>query len=305
MGDAVQAIPPDQVRIQMIAVLLLSAATCLGIWALGEILVQKADQWHKRFLAEAEYELEDMLLQMPGASMLNYSFIVAGVAGVLSFLFFGSMGDNWNWKVGVVFGAVTFGGFVWLSRLLLRFLRKRRLERFNDQLEEALMSMSNSLKAGFSITQAIEMVVKQNKHPISLEFKLMLQQTHLGVSLDEALQNMNKRVASEDFQLVSSAIATARQTGGDLTGVFDRLATMIRERLRIQRRIRTLTAQGRLQGMVLGALPLVLLAVLYMLDADLVRGFFTKPLGVLLFFIVIILDVCGFLVIRKIVAIDI
>ena len=116
---------------------------------------------------------------------------------------------------------------------------------------------------------------------------------------------MTKRVESEDFYLVANAIITARQTGGDLTGVFDRLATMIRERLRIKRRIMTLTAQGRLQGIVLGSLPLVLLGILYLMDPEMIRNFFTQPIGIFLFFVVIMLEIGGFLVIRKIVNIDI
>ena len=292
-------------QIQRVCVLALGVATFLGVWSFGEIAIDRLGKWRRSFLAEAEYELEDMLLQAPAAKMLNYSLVIAAVSGLLAFLFFGSLGGTWNWKAGLLFGAGAVGGVIFLSRFTLGFLKKRRLERFNDQLEEALSSMSNSLKAGFSITQAVEMVIKQNRHPISIEFKLMLQQTHLGMSFDEALHNMATRVQSEDFYLVATSIITARSTGGDLTGVFDRLAQLIRERLRIQRRVRTLTAQGRLQGIVLGSLPMLLLLVLFFLDPELVKGFFTQPIGVALFLVVVVLELCGFLVIRKIVTIDI
>ncbi len=288
------------------ALYLAALAVGLGVWSVGSLLLAGIDHWRRRFLEDAEFEMEEMLLQIPAATVLNYSLLAAAAAAVIAFLVTAPGAEGFNWQLGLLFGVAAFVLVLVLSRFFLRFLRKRRLEKFNDQLEDALMSMSNALKAGFSIHQAIEMVIKQNKNPISLEFKLMIQQTQLGMSFDDALKNMAKRVESEDFNLVASATSTARQTGGDLTGVFDRLADMIRERLRIQRRIRTLTAQGRLQGLVLGGLPMILLLILYfVVDKQLVRGFFSHPVGILLFIVVIFLEIGGFLTIRKIVNIDI
>ena len=275
------------------------------VYSIGCIFQNQWLKWQRQYLEEAEYELDEMLLAMPASQVLNYALGIAGVVAVGAFLVFSNMGRGFNWQIGLLFAVLAFVAVVFLSRFALRLLKARRLERFNEQLEEALMSMSNSLKAGFSISQAIDLVVKQNKQPISIEFKLMMQQVHLGMTLDQALMNMAERVQSEDFYLVASSISTARQTGGDLTGIFERLAIMIRERQRIQRRIRTLTAQGRLQGTVLGALPMLLLIILYLMDPTLVANFFTKPVGIALFLVVIVLEVCGFLVIRKVVSIDI
>ena len=249
--------------------------------------------------------MEDMLIQVPAAQILNVSLISGSSLGAIAGLYAAHSEDGWNFYIGGIVFLIFLVGAVFFSKWLLKFLKARRLDKFNDQLEDALMSMSNALKAGFSINQAIEMIVKQNKNPISLEFKLMLQQTHLGITFDDALKNMSKRVGSEDFQLVTSAIITARQTGGDLTGVFDRLAALIRERLRIQRRIRTLTAQGRLQGLVLGCLPMLLMLILWFLDKDLLKNFFGTPIGIVLFIVVILLEIGGFWVIKKIVTIDI
>ena len=283
-----------------------AVAVGVGVFAMGELLVRGIEQWRRRFLEEAEMELQEMLMQMPAAQVLHYSLLVAVGLAVLAFVLMAPGRDRFNWQFGLTAAAVVFVTAMILSRSVLKWLRQQRLSKFNDQLEEALLSMSNALKAGFSINQAVEMVVKQNNNPISLEFKLMIQQTQLGMSFDDALRNMARRVQSEDFTLVASAISTARQTGGDLTGVFARLAAMIRERLRIQRRIRVLTAQGRLQGTVLGLLPMALLAILYFfVDPELVRNFFGNPIGLVLFGVVVVLEVCGYLVIRKIVNIDI
>jgi tight adherence protein B len=288
-----------------LAVLLAGLCAFAAVWAIGDLVSRFLQEWQRRYVERTEAEMQEMLLQTPAAKLFRW--VMAG-AGLVAFLTFGAVstaGRGWNWQSGAIMAVLVFLMLVATSRVIMTLLRKRRLERFNDQLEEALMSMSNSLKAGFSITQAIDLVIRQGHQPIAIEFRLMIQQTQLGMTFDDALRNMADRVNSEDFRLVASAISTARLTGGDLTGIFDRLAALIRERLRIQRRIRSLSAQGRLQGWVLGSLPLLLLAVLFMLDPKMVIGFFSQPLGIVLFLIVLALEFAGFWTIKKIVTIDI
>lgn len=287
-------------------VMLLTALCVAALaWFLIDVAGTLLGRWRERAESEAESQMQDMLMMMPAARYINLALTAAGVTALFVFLIITAFFSDWNWKVGGILGLVAFVGVVLGSRFLLQFLKKQRLDRFNDQLEEALMGMSNSLKAGFSIMQSIEMVVKQGRNPISVEFKLMVQQVQLGMSIDEALRNMAERVKSEDFFLVVSAISTARQTGGDLTGIFERLSAMIRERLRIQRRIRSITAMGRLQGLVLALVPVVMFLVLAVIDPTLVAGFFGSLPGLAMFTLVVLLLASGFAVIRKIVNIDI
>ncbi len=275
-----------------------------AVFALGDLITRTSDRLKAKYIEQTEMELEEMLIQLPAKRLINHSLIIAGLLAFFMFIVGSLAGRSFSPQSGAMLGIITFAGILGACRGLIILLKKRRLEKFNDQLEDALLSMSNALKAGFSITQAIEMVIKQNLQPISIEFKLMLQQTKLGMTFDQALQNMAERVNSEDFFLVSTAIATARQTGGDLTGIFDRLAALIRERLRIQRKITSMTAQGRLQGIVLGLLPLVLLLVFFVLDPSLIQ-FFSTPKGIILLIIVLLLETFGYLTIRKIMSIDI
>jgi tight adherence protein B len=182
---------------------------------------------------------------------------------------------------------------------------------FNDQLEDALSSMSSSLKAGFSINQALEVVAEENKRPISVEFRLLVQEIRLGVPLDEALQKMVDRLECPDMELVSTAIITARQTGGELTAILDRLASVIRERMRINQRLRALTAQGRMQAYMIAAMPGLLLLAMSYIAPDMMSNFFNAtvanviPIGILLIIGAFILVVIGFFVIKKITTIDI
>lgn len=285
--------------------ILAAGAVGIGAWVMGDFALRAFGRWRTRLQSEAEFELTEMLYQLPARAFINYSMGAAVGGGIGMTLLVLVLSGPWSWKPAVALGLLTSGLVLFSSRFCLRLLRRQRLERFNDQLEESLMGMSNSLKAGFSIIQAIEMVIRQNRQPISIEFNLMLQQTKLGMSFDDALKNMAARVHSEDFDLVGNAIRTARVTGGDLTGIFDRLAAMIRERRRIQRRVMTLTAQGRLQGRILGALPMLLMLVLFFMDPSLIKSFLSQPLGIVLLLFVIVLETCGFLVIRRIVNIDI
>ena len=174
-----------------------------------------------------------------------------------------------------------------------------------QQLEDALLSISGSLKAGFSINQALEVVANENRKPLSSEFSLLMHEIHLGVSLDEALDKMVSRLNCQDFELVAIAIVTARQTGGELTSILERLASVIRERVRITGRVKALTAQGRMQAVIIGLMPWALFCGMMYIASDMMMNFFSTLPGILCIVLVILLDLTGFLVIRKITTIDI
>ena len=192
-----------------------------------------------------------------------------------------------------------------IPRFILKYLKKRRLMMFNLQLEDALGMISGALKAGFSINQAIETVAELNTHPVSVEFRLLLQETQLGVPLDQALENMSRRLESDDFELVATAISTARQTGGELTTTLERVAALIRERVKITQKVKSLTAMGRLQAVMIGAMPLFLLFALSKISPQMMESFFHSAVGIVALAVVLILDVIGFLVIKKITTIEV
>ena len=123
--------------------------------------------------------------------------------------------------------------------------------------------------------------------------------------MDDALDNMSKRIGSDDFELVSTAVITARQTGGELTGTLERLAGLIRERMRINNKLKAMTSMGRLQALMIGCMPFLLLWGMYYVSPGMVSGFFNTPVGYIAMLVVIILDIVGFLVIKKITTIDV
>lgn len=257
------------------------------------------------YAVDTARQFEDLFLFIPSRRIVDMARIAALTMFALFFFLFGSFHSTQGLITGLVFGCIAAAGAVFSPRLLLRILKQRRVERFNRQLVDGLMGMSNALRAGFSILQAFEVVAKENSRPISEEFNLFLHQVRVGVRVEDALHQLDQRVGSEDLSLMINSIETARQTGGNLTEVFDQIANTIRDRIRMQGRIRSMTSQGRMQAVVVGAMPLLLLLALSILDPGMIRHFLGSAVGLSLLILVGVLELAGFLVIRKIVNVDI
>lgn len=257
------------------------------------------------YAQETASAFEDLFLFVPARRVAELGWGLCGVVFLLVFLVAGGLQSFDKAMQASVAGAVFALPVLRVPRLLLRFLKVRRLRKFNVQLVEALGGMSNSLKAGFSITQSFETIARDGENPIAQEFGALLQQTRVGVSFSDALVNLQERVGSDDLTLVCLAVETARQTGGNLTGIFEQIAATIRERFRIENRIQTLTAQGKLQGIVVGAMPLIIAAALMIVDPEMMIPFLRSLLGLAIILIVGVLLTCGGLLIRKIVRIDV
>src|SRR5258706_6887906 len=181
-----------------------------------------------------------------------------------------------------------------------------RLRQFNKQLPDTVTLIANALRAGSSFLQAIELVVRESRPPISIEFGRVIREVNLGLPFDLALENMVKRVKSADFELMATAIAIQHQVGGNLAEILDSIAFTIRERIRIKGEIRTLTAQQRLSGYVVGALPFFLALFIFLAAPTFFDPMFIKPpeflgipLGIILLMIALGAMGAGFYFIRK------
>ena len=188
---------------------------------------------------------------------------------------------------------------------LARWLDERRRARFNRQLPEALATMSNALRAGFSISQAFDSVIDLDEKPVSEEFMILRQQLRIGMSFEDALESMAQRVGSDDLTLVTTAILISRKTGGNVTEIFDKISETIRGRMKIEMKVRTLTAQGRLQGAIVSAMPLFLGLVMTAIKPSLMIPFFCSFAGIVSVAVVVVLIAVGWLAIRKIIKIDV
>jgi tight adherence protein B len=200
-----------------------------------------------------------------------------------------------------VFGLFTavLGGY--LPLFGLRRARMKRLNKFNGQIGDALVIMANAMRSGFSFLQAMDMVCKELPAPISKDFGSALQEMNWGTPTEEALLNMASKTNSEDLELVITAVMIQRQVGGNLAEVLDSIASTIRERVRIKGEIKTLTAQGRISGLVIGLLPIFLTAAIYFISPEYIKVLFVNKIGLLLVFIAVMSQVLGLTIISKIV----
>ena len=223
-----------------------------------------------------------------------------------------------GWLIASLF-ALCFGGVAWYftsdikikagwqngESPLAKWLDRRRREKFNIQLPEALATMSNALRAGFSISQAFESVVETGDKPMCEEFAILQQQLKIGMSFDDALESMSERVGSDDLTLVTTAILISRKTGGNVTEIFDKISNTIRGRLKIERKVKTLTAQGRFQGMIVSAMPILLGIGMTAIKPDMMIPFLCSWVGLGAVVGVFVLITLGWMMIRKIIKIDV
>ena len=183
---------------------------------------------------------------------------------------------------------------------------------FNKQLPDTITLIANALRAGSSFLQAIELVVRESRPPISTEFGRVIREVNLGLPFEQALENMVRRVRSDDLELMATAISIQHQVGGNLAEILDSIAYTIRERVRIKGEIRTLTAQQRLSGYVVGFLPIALAGFLFVAAPGFMDPMFLNPpavlglpAGVVILIFGGFMMFIGFMFIRKIVDIEV
>jgi len=187
----------------------------------------------------------------------------------------------------------------------LLWRRKRRLKAFASQLPDALEMISRTLRAGQSLGFGFNMVSTEMPMPISKEFGRVFEEQNLGIPIDETLRNMTERIPNLDLKFFVTALILQRQTGGDLAEILDKIGSLIRDRFRIWGQVQALTGEGRLSGVVLLALPFVLLVAVYQLNPDYIMVLFNDPLGTKMLAVGALMQVAGALVIRKIVNIKV
>lgn len=189
--------------------------------------------------------------------------------------------------------------------LLVGIKTAKRMKAFNGQLGDALILIANSLRTGYSFMQAADMVAQEMRPPISTEFSRTVKEMNLGITMENSLENLAKRIDSDDLDLVLTAVLIQRQVGGNLSEVLDNIAKTIRERVRIRGEIRTLTAQGRISGVIVSLLPLGLGLVIYAMNPEYIRLLFVHPAGKLMLGVAVVGQMIGIMIIRRIVNIEV
>jgi tight adherence protein B len=195
-------------------------------------------------------------------------------------------------------------GFCW-PQVMVKTLIGGRIRKFESQLADALTLIASSLRSGYSFLRAVQVVAQEMPEPIAEEYRRVVAESNLGVPTEQALGHMVERVPSYDLDLVVTAVNIQLQVGGNLAQILDTIASTIRERVRNQREIAALTAEGKLSGFVCAGMPPIMAAIMTTLNPDYMKPLFSESLGLMMIGIALALQILGALVIKKMLAIDV
>jgi tight adherence protein B len=251
--------------------------------------------YEQSYMDGAERTLDAIYLTIPPQHVMYLSLVSFAI---LALLF------TWltkNFLVGTAFGLIGLG----LPKFLLWRLKKARDRKFDHQLVGALANLGNSLKAGFSLPQALDLLAREMPNPMHQEMGLVVREMQVGVSLEDALAHLYERMPSQDLDLIISSILISRDVGGNLTEIFDNIAYTIRERHRIEGKVRALSSQGKLQGFIIMCMPPGIALALSYIAPNMIRPLYTTGIGWALMALIGVLLACGMWMIYKIVAIEI
>lgn len=248
----------------------------------------------KKYLANISKELLRAGLVMRGEEYFTAVVVLTGGLVILGYLL--SQDVFWALLLGM-------GGLV-APKIFLNNLKAKRLKQLNFQIGDALITIANSLRAGFGFMQAMDLVSKEMPDPIAAEFRRALREIQLGATMDYALLTMAQRVQSEDLDLVVTAVLVQRQVGGNLAEVLENISETIRDRIRLAGEIKTLTAQGKISGIIIGLLPICLFVILFLINRDYALILFKHQVGLVLIASGFISQAIGFILIKRIVNIE-
>ena len=261
-------------------------------WVLGQLgrLSPRKNRIH-----EIQSNLVKADLMMRAEEYIGLTLFVGVVSYTVIFL----LSDSF--LLGIVGGAVGLS----LPGMIVNSKKGKRSQAMTDQLPESLNILSSGLRAGFSFPQALSVVVREIEGPLSREFSRLLRENRLGKPMDEALNDLLKRIENDDLEMLVTALQIQRQVGGNLAEVLDSISHTIRERVRIKGEIRSLTAEGRFSAIILSLLPVAMVLLLLVINPEYLLTLLDDIIGIVLIIGAVIMQIIGVLIIRKIVAIDV
>ncbi len=277
-----------------LAVLFFFVSTFVLALYVFSIVTKALEVYEEKYATKGTATLGDMFMFISPAQLMTITLIIAFVLSMLGFVIFGWFGAIILFGIGFV---LPFKG--------IALLRKRRIARFNVQLVDSLSQMSAAFKAGLTLQQAMESIAREVPAPLGQEYGLTIKELKLGLPVEEALENLNKRVGSEDLDLVVTATNVARKLGGNMAEMYEIIAATIRERFRLEGKIKALTSQGKMQAWVVGLMPLFLGIVMNAMRPDLMGPFLRSTFGKIVIAIIIVMEIMGIWLIYKIVDIDV
>lgn len=253
------------------------------------------ESYEERFVEGADRSVEDLFLTIPPQQMLWLSILGTFAFFAVMFVLSESM------VISAMFGGLGF----YSPKIALRMQKTKRQNKFGEQLTDALVTLTNALRSGFALPKAFQLIAQDMPKPICQEFAILVQELRLGIETEEGLNNMYHRVPSIDLDLVKTSVGIAAEVGGNLAEVFDRIAFTIRERRRIEGRIDALTAQGKIQGLMVALIPILMMVAINYLDPEMLVPLWTTVYGYVTLGVMAVMEGLGYFFVRKITNIEV
>ncbi|HEU6454845.1 MAG TPA: type II secretion system F family protein [Roseateles sp.] len=267
---------------------------------LGALLAVRAgarfwDRYRENFVDQARLNLSDMFLFMDTTQLFLFNAVLLVVVPLLVWFVTGSL------IIALLLAAL----LAFLPRKVYAWMKQRRIDKIQEQLPDALQMLSGSLRAGVGFAPAMEVLVHDGQPPLAQELALVLREQHLGVRTEEALEHFSDRVPIVDAKLFVSAVNISREVGGNLAETLATLAETLRRRLIMENKVKALTSQGRLQGIVMAMLPVFLIGYLTFMYSSTMQPMFHTWHGWLVIAICVVMEYLGYRMCRKIMTIDV
>jgi tight adherence protein B len=270
---------------------------CVAI--IAWVFVQKGEhfwgEYEDVFMETSSASLGDMFLFVDTKRLFLYNIIAIIIIPLISYMMFGSLTTS----------AIVLAIIMILPFRLYRRMKKKRLKMIEEQLPDALIMISGNLASGGSLNMALDAVVKNQPAPLSQEFMLFTREQRIGVEFDKSLRNMERRIPNQDFIMFTSALKISREVGGDLGDVINTLANTLRRKATMEGKIESLTSQGKMQGIVMTGLPIMIGAILFFIEREAMEKLFTTTTGWIVLCIIIVMEVLGYFFISKVTTIDV
>lgn len=253
------------------------------------------EDYKKTFTTTASANMSDMFMSIDAGQLFMINLIAIVALPIVTWFITGDLATT----------ITVLAVIVLLPPFVYRTMRKKRLKRFEEQLPDGLAMISGAMRAGASLSIALESLVKEQPAPLSQEFELFLKEQRLGVDFELSLKSMAERVPLQDFNMLVTALLINKEVGGNLAETMETLADTLRKKAMMEGKIDGLTAQGRLQGIVMSALPIFIGVVLNFIEPEAMSKLWTTTLGWIVLTLIIIMEGLAYLMISKITNIDV
>ena len=275
--------------LEIIIFLLIAGSIILLATQAVPLAMEILNRMHGKKAAAAEKQLDTMFIQVNKNKLVMLYSITPIVLGAVAFIFLHSF--------VFIFLAALVG--LALPAIVIKKIEAQRKTKLSTQLVDGVMILSSSLKGGLSLIQAIEVLVEEMPAPISQEFGLILRENKMGVSMDESLRRLYDRMKIEELGFLVSSLLVAREAGGDLTKVLSRLATTIRDNSKLKEKVKTLTLQGRMQGIIMSVLPILFIGWVITFNRNHFDVMLNSDTGRLLLIVAAVLQIVGMILIYR------